>query len=154
MYNPLEFPWKLFFHKWWDRQREKHVPHCWEKERIISAVWYLVVWITLLFFFSVLWNINLTNAPVERSRIKLYGPKPLNLQSTVAYCVAMFTGTWQFVFNLMQILRSVNWICTLCCLCMWFYHVICYFKCSIQILVSRNKPKTKLNKIRRNYQQS
>lgn len=123
MFNLLEFPWKLFFHKLWDRQREKHASHWWEKE-LIWAVWYLVVWITSSFFFTMLWNINLTNAAMERSRIKWYGPKPLNLQFTVAYYVAMFTGTWQFVFSLMQILRTINWICTLCCLYMWFYHII------------------------------
>lgn len=123
MYNLLEFSWKLFFHKRWDRQREEHTPRCLEKE-LIWTVWCLAFRIASLVFFTLLWNIHLTNCPVERIRIKLYGPRPLNLQSTVAYYVVLFTSTWLFVFSFTWILRAINWICMLGYLYMWFHHII------------------------------
>lgn len=94
-----------------------------EKE-LISAVCYLVVWIASLFFLTVFWNVNPRNPPVERSRIKLYGPKSLNFQSTVAYYEAMFTGRCQFLLSLMQILKAINGIYTLCFLFIWFYRIV------------------------------
>lgn len=127
MYDLLELPWKLFFHKWWDRQWEKHAPSCWEKK--LSGLNYIVV-----FLHSALKR-QPYHAPVERNRIKLYGPNPLNLQSTVPYYVAMFTGTWECLFCFMQILRAINWICTLYSLFMRFYHTICCLNWSIQVLV-------------------
>jgi len=150
MYNLPEFSWKPFFHKRWDRQKEKHAPHCWEKA-LIWTVWYLVVWITSLFFFTVLWNISLTNAPVERSRIKLYGPKPLNLQSTSILCSTVYR--YMAVFILFYTNFESHWL-NLNALLSIYVILPCNLNVQYKYLFEKNKHKTKLNKFKINYQQS